>query len=140
MFNYATSHTVDEVSSSDYSSCSAGNAISSDSTGATTIPLKTAGTHYFICGVVSHCSNGMKLSVTVKSGGGSSTAPSSDTSPSGGSTSSGTGSSTVNTPGVRTPSSHVPFDSSSGTALIMNMFNIVAVLVAWSSFYVLVLS
>ncbi|XP_060198966.1 blue copper protein-like [Lycium barbarum] len=83
VFKYPSGHTVDEVSSSDYESCTSGNSISSDSSGSTTIPLKTAGPHYFICGVTGHCSGGMKLSVTVAAaaggggGGGSTTAPSS---------------------------------------------------------------
>ncbi|KAJ1699703.1 hypothetical protein LUZ63_008215 [Rhynchospora breviuscula] len=73
-FNYVSgSHTVDEVSSSDYSSCSTSNALSSDSSGTTKITLKTSGTHYFICGVSGHCSGGMKLSVTVGSSSSSST-------------------------------------------------------------------
>ncbi|CAN4122331.1 unnamed protein product [Withania somnifera] len=82
VFNYPSGHTVDEVSSGDYNACSTSNSITSDSSGATTIPLKTAGTHYFICSVVSHCSGGMKLSVTVAAaggGGGGSTTPSTGT-------------------------------------------------------------
>ncbi|KAG5612696.1 hypothetical protein H5410_023977 [Solanum commersonii] len=81
-FNYPSGHTVDEVSSSDYASCTTGNSITSDSSGATTIPLKTAGTHYFICSVMGHCGGGMKLAVTVAAAGGSgggSTTPSPDT-------------------------------------------------------------
>ncbi|MBA0746206.1 hypothetical protein Gogos_008745 [Gossypium gossypioides] len=58
---------VDEVSSSDYSTCTVGNAIRSDNSGSTTVTLKAAGTHYFICGVVAHCGNGMKLAVKVES-------------------------------------------------------------------------
>ncbi|XVE95247.1 hypothetical protein REPUB_Repub02eG0079800 [Reevesia pubescens] len=77
VFNYPTSHTVDEVSSSDYSTCTVGNAITTDNSGATTFALKTAGTHYFICGVIGHCGNGMKLAVKVESG--SSTTPSATT-------------------------------------------------------------
>ncbi|KAK3425813.1 hypothetical protein EUGRSUZ_B00045 [Eucalyptus grandis] len=57
VFNYGGGHTVDEVSKSDY-----------DASGATTIPLKTAATHYFICGAAGHCSSGMKLAVSVKAG------------------------------------------------------------------------
>lgn len=64
-FNYPSGHSVDEVSASDYGTCTIGNAITSDSTGTTTISLKAAGTHYFICGVVGHCGGGMKLSVKV---------------------------------------------------------------------------
>ncbi|KAK8647187.1 hypothetical protein V6N13_120937 [Hibiscus sabdariffa] len=59
---------VDEVSSSDYSTCTVGNAIRSDNSGATTVTLKTAGTVYFICGATGHCANGMKLAVKVESG------------------------------------------------------------------------
>ncbi|KAK1367060.1 blue copper protein-like [Heracleum sosnowskyi] len=73
VFKYGSGHTVDEVSSSDYSSCTIGNSITTDNTGSTSIPLKTAGTHYFICGVIGHCSGGMKLAVTVAAGAGSAT-------------------------------------------------------------------
>ncbi|MCH82238.1 blue copper protein [Trifolium medium] len=43
-----------------------GNSIITDSSGATTIPLKKAGKHYFICDVPGHCTGGMKRSVKVK--------------------------------------------------------------------------
>ncbi|KAL4333136.1 hypothetical protein GQ457_07G023840 [Hibiscus cannabinus] len=75
VFNYPTSHTVDEVSKSDYSTCTVGNAITTDNSGATTVALKKAGTHYFICGVVGHCGNGMKLAVKVESGSAPAPAP-----------------------------------------------------------------
>lgn len=104
VFNYGSSHTVDEVSKSDYSSCTVGNSITSDNSGATTIPLKTAGTHYFICGVVGHCSGGMKVAVTVTGG--------SSTTPSGASPSSGTGTGSTTT-SPATPSRTVPAASSS---------------------------
>ncbi|KAM0949006.1 putative Blue (type 1) copper binding protein [Dioscorea sansibarensis] len=85
-FNYGSGvHTVAEVSSSDYDSCSSSNALSTDNSGSTTVSLKSAGTRYFICTVPGHCSNGMKLSVTVAGDGGSSstpTTPSTPTSPS----------------------------------------------------------
>lgn len=58
-------HTVDEVSLSDYSSCSSSNPLSTDNRGSTRITLKTAGTHYFICGIPGHCTGGMKLAITV---------------------------------------------------------------------------
>ncbi|XP_008805908.1 blue copper protein-like [Phoenix dactylifera] len=80
-FNYASgAHTVTEVSSSDYDSCSSSNAISNDSNGPTTIQLKTPGTHYFICAIPGHCSGGMKLAVTV--GGSSSGSPTTPSPPS----------------------------------------------------------
>ncbi|KAJ9699564.1 hypothetical protein PVL29_008249 [Vitis rotundifolia] len=56
-FNYGGGHTVDEVSASDY-----------NSTGTTTISIRKAGTHYFICGVIGHCDSRMKLVVTVELG------------------------------------------------------------------------
>ncbi|GJN00309.1 hypothetical protein PR202_ga17731 [Eleusine coracana subsp. coracana] len=66
VFKYAgAAHTVDEVSASDYAACSSSKVLSSDSTGTTTVTLKTAGKHYFICGVTGHCSGGMKLVVNV---------------------------------------------------------------------------
>nr|GMC52489.1 blue copper protein-like [Ipomoea batatas]GME12603.1 blue copper protein-like [Ipomoea batatas] len=66
LFNYPSGHTVDEVSESDYKSCSAANSISTDSSGATTIPLNAAGKRYFICSVMGHCTGGMKLAVNVE--------------------------------------------------------------------------
>lgn len=65
VFNYASGHTVDEVSKSDYSSCSIGNAINTDNSGSTSVLLKSPGPLFFICGVVGHCGSGMKLSLTV---------------------------------------------------------------------------
>ncbi|XP_057773411.1 blue copper protein [Salvia miltiorrhiza] len=65
VFNYASGHTLDEVSANDYKTCTTGNAITSDSSGATSITLKTAGPRYYICGVPGHCGGGMKLAVTV---------------------------------------------------------------------------
>ncbi|MCL7026732.1 hypothetical protein MKW94_001397 [Papaver nudicaule] len=65
VFNYGAMHTVDEVSETEYDSCATGNSITSDSSGASTISLKTSGTHYFICAAMGHCDSGMKLAVTV---------------------------------------------------------------------------
>jgi len=70
VFNYASKvHTVTEVSQSDYSSCSGTNALASDNSGATTVTLNSAGTHYYICNIAGHCAGGMKLAVTVGGGG-----------------------------------------------------------------------
>ncbi|XP_071711916.1 mavicyanin-like [Rutidosis leptorrhynchoides] len=82
VFNYGSSHSVDEVTSSDYGTCNVGNSIASYTSGPTTIALNTTGTHYFVCGVVGHCSGGMKLSVPVTGGGGATPAtPGTGTSP-----------------------------------------------------------
>ncbi|CAH8257920.1 unnamed protein product [Arabidopsis lyrata] len=108
VFNYGAGHTVDEVSESDYKSCTLGNAISSDSSGTTSIALKTSGPHYFICGIPGHCTGGMKLSVTVPAAS------------SGGST--GDGTTDKNTPvqdGKTTPSEGKKASpSASGTAVL----------------------
>ncbi|KAJ4951895.1 hypothetical protein NE237_028727 [Protea cynaroides] len=82
VFNYGGGHTVDEVTSSDYNSCTVGNSLSTDSSGATKITLKTPGSHYFICGAVGHCSNGMKLAVNVAGKASQSPSPSPSPSPS----------------------------------------------------------
>ncbi|XP_043720670.1 blue copper protein-like [Telopea speciosissima] len=81
VFNYVGGHTVDEVTKNDYSSCTAGNSLSTDNSGATTITLKTTGTHYFMCGAYGHCASGMKLAVTVAGGEATSTTPSTGSSP-----------------------------------------------------------
>ncbi|KAI3674523.1 hypothetical protein L2E82_52204 [Cichorium intybus] len=75
VFKYGSSHTVDEVNSGDYGTCTVGNSIASYTSSPATITLNTTGTHYFICGVPGHCSGGMKVSVLV-TGGGASPAPS----------------------------------------------------------------
>ncbi|VVB03384.1 unnamed protein product [Arabis nemorensis] len=64
VFNYGPSHSVNEVSSSVYASCG-GTPIKTHSDGETDIDLDTVGPKYFICPTAGHCSNGMKLSVTV---------------------------------------------------------------------------
>lgn len=70
-FNYGSGHTVDEVSESDYSTCTVGNPINTDNKGSTTLLLQTPGNHYYICGVIGHCGSGMKLSVNVLASGAS---------------------------------------------------------------------
>ncbi|PIN18353.1 hypothetical protein CDL12_08972 [Handroanthus impetiginosus] len=82
VFNYDSSHAVDEVNQADYQSCNNGNAINSSSSSPTTISLSNAGTRYFICPRSNHCSQGMKLAVTVSGG---STSPSGSPPNSGGS-------------------------------------------------------
>ncbi|CAN6239360.1 unnamed protein product [Urochloa humidicola] len=73
VFNYAKGlHTVAEVSAAEYMACTASNPLGSDSSGATTVTLKSPGTHYFVCSITGHCGAGMKLAVTV--GGSSSPA------------------------------------------------------------------
>lgn len=109
MFNYPPGHTVDEVSANDYKTCTTGNAIASDSSGATSVSLKTAGPHYYICGVPGHCGGGMKLAVTVAaatSGGGSAGSPAAGTTtPTSPTTTSPAPPTTVAAPNIRPSSS-----------------------------------
>ncbi|CAK9163577.1 unnamed protein product [Ilex paraguariensis] len=116
VFNYVSGHTLDEVSASDYKTCTVGNSISTDNSGSTTVSLNTAGTHYFICGVIGHCGSGMKLAVTVTGGGGggATTSPSgtSPTLPSSSTTSPAPPTNTLCTPSIY---STVPGFSSSRT-------------------------
>ncbi|XP_058086238.1 uclacyanin-3-like [Magnolia sinica] len=69
LFTYGGLHSVDEVSKSDYDSCSSSNAINSFNDGNTSIALSKAGAHYFLCPAIGHCSQGMKLAVTVSASG-----------------------------------------------------------------------
>lgn len=115
---------MDEVSASDYKTCTVGNAINSDSSGATTIELKTAGTKHYICGVVGHCESGMKIAIPVKAAAsGSGTTPAS-TSPAG-----------TTTTTTHQPSSNNTPDSASPT--LSPFMGIVA---TWVAFCVMVLS
>jgi len=68
VFLYGAIHTVDEVAASDYNSCTTGNPISSDSSGATTITLTTPGPRYFISATLGDCPSGMRLAVKVEGG------------------------------------------------------------------------
>lgn len=80
VFNYAKGqHTVVEVNAADYLACAAANPLGSDSSGASTVPLKTGGKHYFICSITGHCAGGMKLEVTVSGSGSGGSSPSSPT-------------------------------------------------------------
>ncbi|XP_065872449.1 blue copper protein-like [Euphorbia lathyris] len=82
VFNYGGEDTVDEVNGSDYKTCRVGEAITTDSSGSTSIELKTPGTHYFISAVTGHCESGMKLALYVDPGTttNTSTTPSSESS------------------------------------------------------------
>ncbi|GJM86321.1 hypothetical protein PR202_ga02171 [Eleusine coracana subsp. coracana] len=75
VFQYNMMHTVAEVSSADYSACSASNSIQSYSDQNTKIALTKPGTRYFVCGTPGHCSGGMKLAVTVAAADATAPAP-----------------------------------------------------------------
>ncbi|MCO5551492.1 hypothetical protein L7F22_004996 [Adiantum nelumboides] len=65
-FRYTqTVHNVVVVNKAGYDACSDTNAITTLSAGNDNVTLTSAGTHYYLCSVVGHCSGGMKLVVTV---------------------------------------------------------------------------
>ncbi|KAI3689210.1 hypothetical protein L2E82_47161 [Cichorium intybus] len=126
VFNYDSSHTVDEVSSADYTTCTVGNSIASYNSGPTTITLNTTGTHYFICGIVGHCGVGMKLTVDVTGAGSPSASPSSVIGDSPTTTPLGT---TLTPPSVG-GTSNIPVESSSPVSLPLTaaVFNLIALM------------
>uniref|UniRef100_A0A0E0GAJ0 Phytocyanin domain-containing protein n=1 Tax=Oryza nivara TaxID=4536 RepID=A0A0E0GAJ0_ORYNI len=101
VFQYSMMHTVAEVSSADYSACSASNSIQSYSDQNTKIALTKPGTRYFICGTSGHCSGGMKLAVTVSAAAATTPTPTASSSP----PSTATPATPSSDPGMDTPSS-----------------------------------
>ncbi|MED6143815.1 hypothetical protein PIB30_009315 [Stylosanthes scabra] len=113
-FNYDSStHQLDEVSKSEYDSCSPSSNAVNHNDGNTKITLSKAGTYYFLCPSLGHCGGGMKLAVTVS---GSSGSPSTPSTPSGGSpsTPSSPKSSTPATPSSPAPKDNAAVGVSSG--------------------------
>ncbi|KAL5207962.1 hypothetical protein ABZP36_032397 [Zizania latifolia] len=106
VFQYSMMHSVAEVSSADYSACSASNSIQSYSDQSTKIALTKPGTRYFICGASGHCAGGMKLAVTVSAAEATTpaTSPPSETP----ATPSDPGSETPADPSTETPSTSTP--------------------------------
>ncbi|KAI3711700.1 hypothetical protein L1987_70241 [Smallanthus sonchifolius] len=65
-FNFTTGiHDVAEVSQAAYDPCTTINPISITTTGPATVTLTTAGAHYYICTVGTHCQIGQKLAINV---------------------------------------------------------------------------
>ncbi|XP_021803934.1 cucumber peeling cupredoxin-like, partial [Prunus avium] len=69
VFNFATNaHDVQQVPKASFDSCSSDNAIGSAiTTGPANVTLPSAGEHYFICTISTHCQSGQKLAITVSS-------------------------------------------------------------------------
>ncbi|KAK9273832.1 hypothetical protein L1049_018643 [Liquidambar formosana] len=65
VFNYGSTHAVDEVTSTDYANCATSNAIKSYNSSPTTILLNSTGPLYFFCPTAGHCLQGMRLSINV---------------------------------------------------------------------------
>ncbi|KAJ0977764.1 hypothetical protein J5N97_013238 [Dioscorea zingiberensis] len=68
-FNFETGmHDVVAVTKSGYDACDSNGQIASPVTsGPASIPLSSAGEHYYLCGITGHCSAGQKLAVSVVS-------------------------------------------------------------------------
>ncbi|CAK9149422.1 unnamed protein product [Ilex paraguariensis] len=132
LFNYDSSHSVDQVNQNDYDNCATGNALQSYNGGQTTITLKSPGSIYFICPSFGHCGGGMKLSVNVVAastpvGGGT---PVATPSPPSSSTSSGSPPSTTTTPANKvTPASQTGAASgfASLNSLVVGLFSTIVV-------------
>jgi len=73
VFNYDSSHEVDEIDESGYTSCSSSNTIKNYKDGNSKIALSTTGKRYFLCPRPGHCAGGMKLQINVEAA--SSTTP-----------------------------------------------------------------
>lgn len=114
VFNYDTSHKVDEVNKDDYDGCTTTKVIKSHGGTTVTIDLSKSGTLYFICPTPGHCSGGMKLQVDVTEAstpsGSPPTTPTSSSSPPPPSGSS--------SPGTASPPSTTKSPSPSGAASI----------------------
>ncbi|KAK2988918.1 hypothetical protein RJ640_026186, partial [Escallonia rubra] len=68
LFQYSSTHTVDEVRREDYQGCNTTNVLqNTSSNGNTSVPLTAPGDRYFVCGNKLHCLGGMKLHVIVES-------------------------------------------------------------------------
>nr|TKR90658.1 mavicyanin [Populus alba] len=66
LFQYSSSHSLEEVKKEDFDSCNTTNAARKFTNGNTTVPLTEPGTRYFVCGNQLHCLGGMKLQVNVE--------------------------------------------------------------------------
>lgn len=65
VFNFTAGHTVAPVSKASYDSCNTKNLLSAATTASPFRFNLTAGTHYYICTIPTHCTFGQKLAVTV---------------------------------------------------------------------------
>ncbi|KAL3693444.1 hypothetical protein R1sor_007095 [Riccia sorocarpa] len=71
-FVYSTGHNVYQVSAADASNCDGTNPIAKFEGANPTVLLTEAGEIHYICEVITHCSSGMKMTITV---GGNGSAP-----------------------------------------------------------------
>ncbi|KAH7278693.1 hypothetical protein KP509_38G052700 [Ceratopteris richardii] len=124
VFSYSDIHTVVQVDEADYSSCNSANAIATGTGGNSVFKLDKDQTYYFMCGVASHCAEGMKLAVTVTAASSSPSTgtvapPTSKTPPS-----------TINSPAPSSAVSLLPWEGSSILALVFTcLFYLISLLI-----------
>ncbi|KAG5028516.1 hypothetical protein JHK87_012030 [Glycine soja] len=83
VFKYSSFHSVVELGNeSAYKNCDISSPVQSLSTGNDVVKLDKPGTRYFTCGTLGHCSQGMKVKITIRKGNAPSPALSPATSPS----------------------------------------------------------
>ncbi|CAJ1947626.1 unnamed protein product [Sphenostylis stenocarpa] len=85
VFKYSSLHSVVELGNANaYKNCDISSPIQSLGTGNDVVKLDKPGTRYFTCGTLGHCSQGMKLKITIIKGNAPSPtlSPSSSPSPS----------------------------------------------------------
>ncbi|ERN01118.1 stellacyanin [Amborella trichopoda] len=66
LFQYSSYHSLYEVSKDGYQSCNTTNPLFSATNGNTSFVLSSAGEKYFVCGEISHCLGGMRLTIAVE--------------------------------------------------------------------------
>ncbi|KAM7508856.1 hypothetical protein LguiA_019309 [Lonicera macranthoides] len=115
LFNYGSTHSVDEVGQTDYTGCTSSNVLNSYTGGQNTIALTKTGPMYFICPTFGHCGQGMKLAINVVAAGTTPATPS-PTSPSG-----STPPGTSTPPSTPTPTTRSPPSPSAAAGVFGNM-------------------
>lgn len=132
VFKYDSTHALDEVDESGYSSCSSSKPIKSNSDGNTKIELSSAGKRYFLCPTSGHCAGGMKLAVNVVGASGTPPTTPSGSPPKTPSTSppppSESGSPATNTSSSPSPKPSGAVSVSSSVALLVGSFFALAIM------------
>ncbi|KAE9619862.1 hypothetical protein Lal_00040216 [Lupinus albus] len=96
VFKYSSMHNVVELGGeSDYKTCNINNPVNTMSSGNDVVKLDKPGPRYFTCGTLGHCSQGMKMKITIANEGTPSSTTSSPSSSSSSSSSSPTSTSTA---------------------------------------------
>ncbi|XP_019427972.1 PREDICTED: mavicyanin-like [Lupinus angustifolius] len=122
VFKYSSMHNVVELSGeNDYKTCNINSPVNTMSSGNDIVKLDKPGTRYFTCGTIGHCSQGMKMKITVANENTPSSTTLSPSSSSSSSSSSHTSTSTsTSTASVSESFAYIVFIF----ALVLNMFQL----------------